>query len=207
MYYYISMKRNSGKYVNFYFSAALTLIFMCSSSVNGQLKDENFFIKWGSWAILQAIPSPTLLEDRDENVSKIRFALEWQVIPLSYSFNTNRYVSNFNFLHIKPNKRFSGSLETFFEPVFVPGGFNHNSLEKFMYKTGLRVVIPVFHKGEYLSFSLGAGYYSQKSVLEHYEGVTYEAGIYSFYGMMGLKFNYNQKALSRYSLSLYIKYY
>ncbi|MEO8512908.1 MAG: hypothetical protein ABI543_05080 [Ignavibacteria bacterium] len=184
-----------------------TVIFFNTLNTFSQLKNENFFIKWGSWVLLQSIPSPSLFEDRNENSSKVKFGLEWQMIPVSYSFNANKYVSNFNFFHIRPNKRFSGSVETFFEPAYLPGGFKNNELKKFMYKTGLRIVIPVFHRGEYLSFSLGAGYYNQKTPDNLYDGITYEAGVYSFFGMMGLKFNYNQNALSRYNISLYIKYY
>lgn len=193
--------------VKLYFSVVLILLFFSHRTANAQLKNENFLLKWGSWALLQAIPSPGFYEDRNDVSKNIKFGLEWQVIPVSYSFNSNKYVSHFNFFHIKPNKRFSGSAEVFFEPVLIPGGFKNNELKKFMYKTGARFVIPVFHRGEYLSFSLGAGYYSQKTGNELYEGITYEAGVYSFFGMMGLKFNYNQKALSRYNISLYIKYY
>jgi hypothetical protein len=182
-------------------------ILLYSNISYSQLKNENIILKWGSWALLQGIPSPTLYEDRNDNSSKLRFGLQWQVIPISYSFNANKYVSNFNFFHIKPNKRFSGSAETFFEPAYIPGGFKNNDLKKFMYKAGVRILFPVSHRGEYLSFSLGAGYYSQKTSSQLYDGITYEAGVYSFFGMMGLKFNYNQNALSRYNLSLYIKYY
>jgi len=180
---------------------------LLTSGSRAQLKDENPLIKWTSWALLQAIPSLGFYEDRNEIESGIRFGLAWQVIPVSYSFNANKYVSNFSFLHIKPNKRFSGSAEAFFEPVIIPGGFKRNDLEKFSYKTGLRTVIPLSHRGEYLSFSLGAGYYNQSSPSKKYEGLTYEAGLYSFFGMMGLKFNYNQNAQSRYNFGLYIKYY
>ncbi len=201
------MNGNSHKSIKLYFLLVLILIALNSVKISGQLKNGNFFIKWGSWALLQGVPSPSFFEDRNDNSTKVRFGMEWQVIPVSYSFNANKYVSNLNFFHIKPNKRFSGSVESFFEPVYIPGGFKNNDLKKFMYKTGVRIVIPVFHRGEYLSFSLGAGYYSQKTPNRLYDGITYEAGIYSFFGMMGLKFNYNQKALSRYNLNLYIKYY
>ncbi|MBE2219350.1 MAG: hypothetical protein IAE90_14155 [Ignavibacteria bacterium] len=188
------------------------LFLLCSSllvtsGTQAQLKDENPLIKWTSWALLQAIPSPGFYEDRNEKESSVRFGLSWQVIPVSFSFNANKYVSKFSFLHIKPNKRFSGSAEAFFEPAIIPGGFKRNDLEKFSYKSGLRMVIPISHRGEYLSFSLGAGYYMQSSPTKKYEGVTYEAGLYSFFGMMGLKFNYNQNAQSRYNFGLYIKYY
>src|SRR5215212_4516130 len=207
MYYYISMNRNSHKSIKLYFVTVFILAFFSSINIYGQLKDQNFFIKWGSWVLLQAIPSPSFYEDRNDESAKIRFGLEWQVVPLSYSFNANKYVSNFNFFYIKPNKRFSGSAETFFEPAVIPGGFKNNDLNNFMYKTGVRIVLPVFQGGEYLSVSLGAGYYAQKTPSILYDGITYEAGVYSFYGMMGLKFNYNQNALSRYNINLYIKYY
>ncbi len=201
------MGTTSGLNIKLYFSVILILFFFSFKTNYAQLKNENFLVKWGSWALLQAIPSPGFYEDRNDNTRGIKFGVEWQVIPFSYSFNTNKYVSSLNFFHIKPNKRFSGSAELFFEPALIPGGFRKNDLKKFMYKTGARIVIPVFQRGEYLSFSLGAGYYSQKTANKIYDGVTYEAGVYSFFGMMGLKFNYNQNALSRYNISLYIKYY
>jgi hypothetical protein len=77
-----------------------------------------------------------------------------------------------------------------------------------MFNTGARAIIPVFHSGEYLSFSLGAGYYQQKNSLDKIiNSITYEAAVYSFFGMLGLKFNYNQNAISRYNFGLYFKYY
>lgn len=204
------MKRKALKNNKLRIRAIISLVFaslVLTVSSNAQLKDENLMIKWTSWALLQAIPSPGFYEDRNENESGLKFGLEWQVIPISYSFNANKYVSDFSFLHIKPNKRFSGSAEVFFEPAIVPGGFKRSDLNKFSYKIGVRTVIPVFHRGEYLSFSLGAGYYRQSSPADKFDGITYEGGVYSFFGMMGLKFNYNQNAVSRYNISLYIKYY
>lgn len=212
MYYCISMKFQVKKYkilIFFKISAIILVINQCSYS---QLKNENFALKWGSWLLLQTIPSPGFYEDRSEinignNSSGIKFGFSWQVTPISYSWNANEYVSNFSFFHIKPVKRFSGSGELFFEPVIIPGGFNKNNLNKFMFKTGIRLVFPVFHGGEYMSVSLGSGYYEQRSDIQKHSGITYEAGIYSFFGMLGLKFNYNQNALSRYNIGLYIKYY
>jgi hypothetical protein len=173
-----------------------------------QLKDENALLKWGSWALLQAIPSPVFFEDRDADNSSLKFGLEWQVIPFSYSFNANKYVSNLNFFHIKPVKRFTGSAEIFFEPSLVLGDFKYASLKKIMYKSGARIVLPIAQRGEYLAISFGAGYYSQKNYSGKLtDGVTYEGAIYSFFGMLGLKFNYNQNAVSRFNIGLYIKYY
>lgn len=190
--------------LRFFIILAGILLTQCSLS---QLKDENALLKWGSWSLLQAIPSPVFFDDRNEKTTGIKFGLQWHVVPVSYSFNANRYVSSWNFFYIKPVNRFSGSVETYFEPAIVPGGFRNNSLKKFMYNTGARIVLPVFHKGEYLAVSLGAGYYNQQSFEREYDGVTYEAGVYSFFGMLGLKFQYNQNGLSRYNVGIYIKYY
>lgn len=184
------------------------LIFIASTSSFSQIRGESPLLKWTSWALLQAIPSPTFFEDRNETNSALKFGLEWQVIPVSYSFSHNKFVSPLSFFHIKPVKRFSGSAEVFYDPSLVTGNFKYSSLKKFSSKLGARFIIPVAQRGEYLCFSIGAGYYMQNRTSgEKFNGVTYEAGIYSFFGMLGLKFNYNQKADSRFNIGLYIKYY
>ncbi len=199
--------RYAGIYIQkFRFFVILAVISLTHSSY-GQLKDENVILKWGSWALLQTIPSPVFFDDRNDVSTGIKFGLQWHVVPVSYSFNSNKYVSPFNFFYLKPVNRFSGSVETYFEPSLIPGGFRNNTLKKFMYNAGARIVLPVFHKGEYLAISLGAGYYNQQTYERKYDGITYEAGVYSFFGMLGLKFQYNQKGLSRYNVGLYIKYY
>lgn len=179
-----------------------------SSSALTQVRGENLLLKWGSWALLQAIPSPVLFEDRNDLNSTVTFGLEWQVIPFSYTFNENKYVSKLNFFYIKPVKRFSGSAEVFFEPSLITGTYKYSDLGKFSYKSGCRLVLPIAQGGEYFAISMGAGYYLQNTKAgEPVEGVTYEAGLYSFFGMLGLKFNYNYKAHSRYNIGLYFKYY
>lgn len=176
----------------------------CSS----QVKRKNAVLKWSTWALTQAIPTITLFEDRNESSSRLKFGLEWQVIPFSYSFNANKYVSNFNFFFIRPSKRFSGSVETFFEPEYITGNFKYADLKKFMFKTGGRIVLPLMQRGEYFAFSLGAGYYNQKTNDNRViDGITYEAGIYTMFGMLGLKANYNQNAVSRFNVGLYLKYF
>jgi hypothetical protein len=184
------------------------LFIIINLTLFSQPKTVNPVIKWSTWLLLQAVPSPTFFEDRNDKNSQLKFGLEWQVIPVSYSFNTNKYLSKFNILFINPVKRFTGSVETFFEPSLIIGDFKYAELKKFMFKAGARIVFPVAQKGEYLAFSLGAGYYRQSSIFEYKtDGITYEAGVYSFYGMLGLKFNYNQNARSRYNIGLYFKYY
>ena len=181
---------------------------MPCSRIYSQLKEENPVLKWSSWALLQAIPSPGFYDDRNASNSKLNFGFEWQVIPVSYSFNANKYISPLSFFFIRPVKRFSGSAEAFFEPSVVTGGYKYSALKKFSYKSGIRFIIPAAQRGEYLAFSLGAGIYGQeKTGGEKYTGVTYEAGVYALFGMLGLKFNYNQNAPGRFNFGVYIKYY
>lgn len=189
-------------------SRVIIILAVSYSVIVSQVKTNNGLLKWTTWTLMQAVPSVTYYEDRDESNSKLKFGLQWQVIPLSYSFNTNKYVSPVSSFFIRPSKRFSGSAEIFFQPEFIPGNFKYSDLKKFMFKTGVRAIIPVFHRGEYLSFSLGAGYYQQKNNNDKIiDGITYETTVYSFFGMLGLKLNYNNKAVSRYSFGLYFKYY
>ena len=186
----------------------LIALFVLQQDVFSQPKQPNPFIKWTTWTILQGVPSVTYFEDRNETNSRLKFGLQWQVIPFSYSFNMNRYVSPLNFFYIDPVKRFSGSAELFFQPEYITGDFKYADLRKFMFKSGARLVLPAAQMGEYLSYSLGIGYYYQKTNENSVKGgVTYEAAVYSFFGILGLKFNYNQNAVSRYNIGLYFKYY
>lgn len=179
-----------------------------SGSAFSQVKSNTGFWKWTTWGLLQAVPSVSFYDDHNHNNSGLRFGLQWQVIPVSYSFNSNKYVSKFNFFFIRPVKRYSGSIELFFEPELIPGGFKYSDLDKFMFKSGGRVVMPLWQRGEYLSFSLGTGYSRQtRSSGEVKNGMTYEAGLYSFFGMIGFKLNYNTNSISRYNFGMYFKYY
>ena len=100
-----------------------------------QAKQYNPLLKWSSWVLLQAVPSITYFEDRNQNSSSVKFGLEWQVIPFSYAFNTNKYVSKTSFFYVNPTKRFAGSVEAFFEPDYITGNFKYSNLKKFMFKT------------------------------------------------------------------------
>jgi hypothetical protein len=194
------------KILQFIVLISLLLINICISK--GQVKSNNDFWKWTSWTLLQTVPSITYYEDRNESTGNLKFGLQWQIIPLSYSFNSNKYVSPLSTFFIRPSKRFTGSAELFFQPEYIPGNFKYADLKKFMLKSGARIIIPASHSGEYLAFSFGGGYYRQTSNTGKVtDGITYEAVVYSFYGMLGLKFNYNQNAVSRYNFGLYFKYY
>jgi len=186
----------------------LVLLLSVSGSAHSQAERERTFLKWSSWALFQALPSPVFFEDRGENGNGLEFGFEWQVTPLSYTFKPNKYLGHFSSFMIKPVKKFSGSAELFFTPQFALSGFDYSRLKRYMYNAGARVYFPLAQGGEYLSFSLGAGYYSQKNEFSSkHDGVMIEAGVYSVFGMAGLKFTYKQNAPSRYNFGLYIKYY
>jgi hypothetical protein len=187
----------------------ILLIFLLTSScVHAQTDREEPMVKWTTWALLQALPSPVFFQDNGNGNHGTEFGFEWQVTPLSFTFKPNKYLNHFSVLHIKPVKRFSGSAELFFTPQLATGSFDNAKIQRYMYNTGARIVFPFAQGGEYLSFSLGAGYYSQKNEFSSkVDGIMYEAGLYSAFGMLGLKFVYKENAISKYNIGIYLKYY
>ena len=186
----------------------LLFVVILSSSVYAQAEREKPFIKYTSWAVMQLLPSPVFFEDNGSNKYGTEFGFEWQVTPLSYTFKPNKYLNHLSVLMIKPVKKFTGSAELFFTPQYALGSFDFSKAQRYLYNTGARVYFPLAQGGEYLSFSLGAGYYSQKNEYNSkVDGIMYEAGVYSVFGMFGLKFAYKQNAISKYNLGFYLKYY
>jgi hypothetical protein len=186
----------------------LLILFLIPSFANAQADREEPIVKWTTWAFLQALPSPVFFEDNANGKHGVEFGFEWQVTPLSFTFNPNKYLNHFNAFYIKPVKRFSGSAELFFTPQLAAGSFENAKIKNYMYNTGARIIFPLAQGGEYLSFSLGAGYYSQQNEFNSkIDGLMYEAGLYSAFGMLGLKFVYKQNAISKYNIGIYLKYY
>jgi hypothetical protein len=193
-----------------FLKCGLFLLFIIgfATSVYSQAEREKPFIKYTSWTVLQLIPSPIFFEDNGSGKHGTEFGFEWQVTPLSYTFKPNKYLNHLSALIINPVKKFTGSAELFFTPQYALSSFDFSKMQRYMYNTGARVYFPLAQGGEYLSFSLGAGYYSQKNDYNSkVDGIMYEAGIYSVFGMFGLKFAYKQNALSKYNLGFYLKYY
>ncbi len=201
----IGNKRKFAKII-LYFIISVNLLI--SNHLISQMKEQNPVLKWSTWAILQALPSVTFYQDNNNSHTGLRTGFQWQVVPLSYTYNTNKYLSHFNFFYLQPVKRFTGSAELYFQPEYIFGGFKNALIKRFMFKSGVRSIFPVAQKGEYLAFSIGAGLsYQRMSTDEIKKTPTIEAGIYSFFGMLGLKFNYNLRAPSKYCFGLYIKYF
>ena len=104
-----------------FLKGGLSLLFfiILSSSVHAQAEREKPFIKYTSWAAMQLLPSPIFFEDNGSDKRGTEFGFEWQVTPLSYTFNPNKYLNHFSALIIKPVKKFTGSAEIFFTPQYA----------------------------------------------------------------------------------------
>src|SRR5207244_2098372 len=90
----------------------------------------------------------------------------------------------------------------------ITGLFLRFILKKFSFNSGSRFILPIAQRGEYLAIGLSMGYYNEKSVSgKNYEGMSYEASVLSFYGMLGLKFTYKQNAPGKIEFGVYFKYY
>jgi hypothetical protein len=178
-----------------------------SNQANAQT-GKNTFIEWSTWLLTQSAPSPVYFQDKNEINSAIRFGFRWQITPINYSFNTNKLVSPVSFLKVNPLRRHSGSVELLIEPQWTTGNFYYSDLNRFSLGTGLRCYLPLKEYGEYLSTSLAVKYNLQNnkngSAANCY-GV--EAGIYTLFGIIGLKYNYNFNSASTFNIGLNIKYY
>jgi hypothetical protein len=134
------------------------------------------------WISSQFIPSPQFISVNDVG---LKFGLRWQVTPLLYSFGINKKLSPWRNFVAEPLVRQNGSIELFFSPEWL------NVTEKFktnwLFRGGLRAYFPLYRRGEYLSGSLSASYYN----FNGNQGLSYEAGIYLFFGILGFQATYS----------------
>ncbi len=134
------------------------------------------------WLSTQLIPSPELIFRKSGSA---RLGMRWQITPLLYSFGINKRLSPWRYLVVEPMVRQNGSIELFFTPEWV------NLTEKFstnwLFRGGLRLYFPLYRYGEYLSGSLATSYYNYNGQ----QGLSYEGGIYIFFGILGLQASYS----------------
>ena len=184
------------------------IVFIGTSTGFSQDFKENKTKEYITWGLMQMIPSPTFFQDTDGENSKVQFGLTWQVIPINYSFKTNKYISNTQFFMINPVRRFTGSIEAFVQPEVLTSEFKYSKLKSFGISTGSRIMFPLVEYGENVSGSIGMKYTFRKSfdeVSKGYAGL--EAGIYVFGGMIGLQYTRNFNSRTNYNFSLYLKYF
>ncbi len=196
---------------NFLFghSIRILLFFFLSCSISfSQNTSPDKFLEWTTWTLIQTVPSPAFFQDKDESNARLQFGLRWHIVPVNFSFNANRLVSPVQFFKVNPVRRFGGSVELLVDPEWATGGYQYSDLKRFNLSAGARAYIPVIEYGEYLCFSI-AGKYNftkdkQNASIGYYSA---EAGIYTFFGIAGIVFNYNFTSVSRYNFSLNLKYY
>lgn len=134
------------------------------------------------WLGLQAIPSSeVVIWD-----GKVRYGARWQITPLLYSFGVNRKLSPWRGFVVEPIVRQSGSMELYFAPEVLTGGFA-NEADRWILRFGLRSYVPLLHRGEYLSASFGASVFSAKSQA----GVGGDVGLHTFGGLFGLRLGHS----------------
>lgn len=134
------------------------------------------------WFAAQVVPSPqwtAVAHDR------LCFGLRWQVTPLLYSFGINRKLSPWRWFIVEPFVRQSGSVEIFFSPEYMNLKDQYGS--RWAFRTGLRGYVPLWQHGEYLSGSIGSSYFA----LGDTRGMSYEAGVYFFAGIVGVQTTYS----------------
>ncbi len=133
------------------------------------------------WATAQLIPSPEWVTSADG----LRFGMRWQLTPLLYSFGINKKLSPWRYFIAEPLIRQSGSIELFFTPEHL--NLVDKLKDKWLFRGGARVYIPLWQRGEYMSASLAASYYNFNGV----NGISYEGGIYLFAGILGFQTTYS----------------
>lgn len=133
------------------------------------------------WSAAQLIPSPQWITLSGDGT---RFGMRWQITPALYSFGINKRLNPWRFLISEPFVRQSGSIELFLSPEYFNLGDVYES--EWLVRGGLRAYFPLLRFGEYLSCSVGSSYY----VYNNNNGISYEAGIYFLYGILGIQTTY-----------------
>jgi len=186
----------------------LLLFFLFHGLSYSQNTSPNKFLEWTTWTLFQTIPSPAFYQDRDESDSRLQFGFRWHITPINYSFNANKLVTPVQFFLVNPVRRYGGSVEILAEPEWATSGYQYSDLQRFNLAAGVRAFIPAIEYGEYLCFSIAGKYNIRKNkqdVSSNYYSA--EAGLYTLFGIAGIVFNYNFTSISKYNISLNLKYY
>ncbi len=132
------------------------------------------------WGVAQLIPSPEWITLNNE----LKFGMRWQLTPVLYSFGMNRKLSPWRYFITDPFARQSGSVELFFTPEYL--NISNNYKDRWLFRSGVRCYFPIWQKGEYSSLSFAMSYFNFNGIT----GISYEAGIYLFAGVIGFQTTY-----------------
>ena len=170
---------------NFLIPFLISSLIVASDNINvsdsTQVPTEpNIHFDW-MWGVAQLIPSPEWITTSGGS----EFGMRWQVTPLLYSFGSNKKLSPWRYFISDPLARQSGSAELFFTPEFLD--IEDKFKDKWLFRGGLRFYIPIWQKGEYSSISIASSYYNFNGT----NGISYEAGVYLFAGILGFQTTYS----------------
>ncbi|MBX7041890.1 MAG: hypothetical protein K1X85_03215 [Ignavibacteria bacterium] len=179
-----------------------------TGALHAQDDDPGVLFEYGTWALMQTVPSPVFVYDGNESASRLQFAMRWNISPLNYSFNSNPLVSPVQFFKVNPVRRYGGSAELTVMPEWAAGPFRYSDQGRFVLSAGLRCYIPAIEHGEYLAFSFGGKYrfYNNKSGGQD-GSYSAELGTYTLWGTLGFQFSYNFSSQSKYDFGVWLKYY
>jgi len=163
-----------------YLAASMNIIEDDTDSLNTPTEPEIQLTL--EWLLLQAVPSPQWVTTENNSLN---FGMRWQITPLLYSFGINKKLSPWRTMMSEPLTRQSGSVEIFFTPDYL--NLNSTFKNNWLFRGGFRAYFPLWHKGEYLSYSLASSYYNFNGE----NGISYEAGIYLFAGILGIQTTYS----------------
>ncbi len=164
---------------------------------NRTVTEPNIHFTW-MWGVAQLIPSPEWILSS----TGAKFGMRWQVTPLLFSFGINKKLSPWRYFLTDPLARQSGSAEIFFTPEYL--NVENKFKDKWLFRGGLRFYIPLWQKGEYASFSLATSYYN----FNGNKGISYEAGIYLFAGILGFQTTYSPNFTnSEWIFTIRLKYF
>jgi hypothetical protein len=152
-----------------------------NDDLNNKATDPDIRPSW-LWFGIQLLPSPQWSTRKEDGLA---FGLQWQVTPLLYSFGINKKLNPWRFFISEPLTRQSGSIEIYFSPEYL--SLENKLKHNWLFRGGARIYFPLWHKGEYLSFSLSSSYYNYNGQ----NGFSYEGGIYLFAGFLGIQTTYS----------------
>jgi len=150
------------------------------------------------WAATQFAPSPQWSIPESGSST---FGFRWQLTPLLYSWGMNRRVSPWRSFVVEPLTRNNGSAELFLSPEYLP---LPGSETQWLWRGGIRATFPLVEYGDYLSGSLATSYYRFGSE----SGVSYEAGLYMFFGILGAQVTWSPDlTIAPWTFTIRIRYF
>ena len=129
-----------------------------------------------AWVAFQGVPSPELVLAGE----RVAFGMRWQLTPVLYGFGLYRKVSPWRAFVVDPIARQAGSIGLILEPEYL--GIGDRAAERWLFRAGLSITVPIAERGEALALTLGAG----AQIYRGDVGAHVELGLSTAYGAFGI---------------------